>query len=479
MHPQHIQHYLAELQHEIRQPLHTIVQLCEELKLSYTDQQQQHIIQQIENLSFFISDVVQSQSHTKEAATFSLRKVFISLENLIHQKAKIKNIDVVINIAPSFPDVWYGHAHLYLQLLHNLVENAIKYTPSKGRVTLSIRKDHGLEIRVQDNGKGIPSSMQSIILQPFVQLNEEVEGQGLGWSIIRKIIKQLDGNWRMKSEEDSGTTIDIQIPTMEVEDQPIFPKNTQFKNVGRVSILIVEDHEINRKSIRQFIEQKNSTILILEAKNGEEALDLLQRHRFSCVLLDIQLPQISGIETIRRIRQQLGLQIPVIGMSAGSILQFMEEDYFHYFNDYLEKPFSPDMLLEKITSYINSFYMNKFSTVHQYINLSYLNLMADDDQHMKKLMLSMLLDEIPAEIKKMNLLYQQEEWDDLRRVSHKMKTTLSFVGNELLTITNQSIERIVKAQADLAELPDLFGILNEMFPKVIEELREVHNACQV
>ncbi|MEM0992512.1 MAG: Hpt domain-containing protein [Bacteroidota bacterium] len=121
--------------------------------------------------------------------------------------------------------------------------------------------------------------------------------------------------------------------------------------------------------------------------------------------------------------------------------------------------------------------MNKLSTIHQYINLSYLNLMADEDQQMKKLMLSMLLDEIPKEIEKMNHLYHQEEWDELRRVSHKMKTTLSFVGNELLTTTNRSIGNIVKAQENLAKLPDLFGILNELFPKVMEELKEVHDAC--
>lgn len=89
----------------------------------------------------------------------------------------------------------------------------------------------------------------------------------------------------------------------------------------------------------------------------------------------------------------------------------------------------------------------------------------------------MLLDEIPKEIEKMNHLYHQEEWDELRRVSHKMKTTLSFVGNELLTTTNRSIGNIVKAQENLAKLPDLFGILNELFPKVMEELKEVHDAC--
>ena len=113
----------------------------------------------------------------------------------------------------------------------------------------------------------------------------------------------------------------------------------------------------------------------------------------------------------------------------------------------------------------------------QHINLSYLEMMADDDLSMKRLMLEMLLDELPKEINKMNVHYQCHEWDELRRVSHKMKTTVSFVGNKFLTKTNSSIGNIVKSQQQLEKLPDLFGILNDLCPKIVEEINAIYSEC--
>ena len=114
---------------------------------------------------------------------------------------------------------------------------------------------------------------------------------------------------------------------------------------------------------------------------------------------------------------------------------------------------------------------------HRFINLSYLDLMADGDLKMKKLMLEMLLKEIPSELDKMQQLYQQHNWSGLRRVSHKMKTTLSFIGNQSLSDANRSIEYIAKREDGLEQLPDFFGILKELSPKILIELRSVYEYC--
>lgn len=114
---------------------------------------------------------------------------------------------------------------------------------------------------------------------------------------------------------------------------------------------------------------------------------------------------------------------------------------------------------------------------HRFINLSYLNLMADGDLKMKKLMLEMLLKEIPSELSKMQQFYQQHNWSDLRRASHKMKTTLSFIGNQSLSDANRSIEYVAKREEGLEQLPDFFGILKELSPKILRELRSVYEFC--
>lgn len=119
---------------------------------------------------------------------------------------------------------------------------------------------------------------------------------------------------------------------------------------------------------------------------------------------------------------------------------------------------------------------NQMSKVYQYINLDYLDMMADGDNDMKKIMLGMLFEEMPLEIEKMQQLCEAKEWDELSSVSHKMKSTLSFVGNEEMTNANQALEIMAKAADEPEALPPLVNTLAEMWPKVKPELQTVHDS---
>ena len=112
----------------------------------------------------------------------------------------------------------------------------------------------------------------------------------------------------------------------------------------------------------------------------------------------------------------------------------------------------------------------------QFIDLSYLDLMADGDDEMKQTMIEMLLEEIPEEMEKMKTLQEAGNWKELREVSHKMKSTLSFIGNSIMTEANKRIEDIAKSEERLEELPNLLGILLEIYPSTLEELRLVEAA---
>ncbi len=114
---------------------------------------------------------------------------------------------------------------------------------------------------------------------------------------------------------------------------------------------------------------------------------------------------------------------------------------------------------------------------YRFINLDYMDLMTDGDVSMKKLMLEMLFEEIPKEIQKMGPLYADENYEELRQVSHKMKSTLSFVGNKEMTVANQTIEHNAKNRTDLQSIPSLLKTLEALYPKVISELQEEHKEC--
>jgi len=111
------------------------------------------------------------------------------------------------------------------------------------------------------------------------------------------------------------------------------------------------------------------------------------------------------------------------------------------------------------------------STTYQFINLSYLDLMSDGDEEMKATMIEMLLEEVPEEMSKMQDLYEAKDWKELREVSHKMKSTLSFIGNDAMTTANQQVEEIAKDGEGTDALPALLATLLEIYPKALEELK--------
>ena len=113
---------------------------------------------------------------------------------------------------------------------------------------------------------------------------------------------------------------------------------------------------------------------------------------------------------------------------------------------------------------------------YQHINLDYLDLMSDGDDDMKKVMIEMLLEEVPAEVSKMNELHEASDWNQLREVSHKLKSTLAFIGNPTLTDTNQKVEDIAKLAQGVEELPALLEIINSTYPNALEELKTVLTA---
>lgn len=108
---------------------------------------------------------------------------------------------------------------------------------------------------------------------------------------------------------------------------------------------------------------------------------------------------------------------------------------------------------------------------YEYINLDYMDMMSDGDNDMKKVMLDMLFDELPAEIAKMRALADAKDWRELMEVSHKMKSTLAFVGNPTMTQTNKDVESLTKAEEDLDRVPALVGELEGLAPKAIAELK--------
>ena len=111
------------------------------------------------------------------------------------------------------------------------------------------------------------------------------------------------------------------------------------------------------------------------------------------------------------------------------------------------------------------------SNMYQFINLEYMELMADNDSSMKKIMLEMLLDELPEELQKMHSLLESENWGELGNVSHKMKSTLAYVGNDTMTVANKTVETLCKAVQDVELIPELVNTLQKNYELILPELQ--------
>ena len=115
---------------------------------------------------------------------------------------------------------------------------------------------------------------------------------------------------------------------------------------------------------------------------------------------------------------------------------------------------------------------------YNYINLEYLDLMSDGDMDMKKVMIDMLLEEVPTEIEKLAQMEQANDWNQLKEVSHKLKSTLAFIGNSTMTTSNERVEEIAKTVTGVEELPALINTLMETYPHALEELRSVSTVLE-
>ena len=252
----------------------------------------------------------------------------------------------------------------------------------------------------------------------------------------------------------------------------------------QVNILLVEDHKLNQIVAKRTLEKEFENIVVSIADNGQIAIDMFTANEYDLILMDIQMPVMNGYEATEYIRTKFTepkRSIPIFAMTAHAHMAKDQKFKEYGMDDCVLKPFEPEDLFTKIAEYLNKpsgdnhqSDMEPNNGTPKYIDLSYMELMSDGDIEMKRLMLELLFEEPLEEIKKMQKLYSSENWTDLKAVSHKMKSTLAFVGNDELTNTNKAIEKISMENSGMNKLPALITLLQETYEKALVELKREH-----
>lgn len=347
--------FLATMSHEIRTPLNGILGMARLLEHSTLDTQQQECVEAIASsgrvLNNLLGDVldlsrIEAGKLELEPADFELHRLVDGLFVLLAPQAAAKQLQFITEVADDVPHRLHGDVNRLHQILLNLLNNAIKFT-SAGRVVLLVRclalegDAVRLEFAVSDTGIGIAPEMQLRLFRAFEQADSSITrrfgGTGLGLAICKHLTEAMGGNIALESRPGAGSTFRVVLPLRLGSDAPA-PAVPPLHS-ARLHVLLAEDQEINRKVAAGLLRQQGCRVSF--AANGREALEALHSDDFDVVLMDVQMPEMDGIEAAQRIRQlpdRRKAQIPIIALTAHVMQEDVERFLAAGMNAVVEKP---------------------------------------------------------------------------------------------------------------------------------------------
>ena len=366
--------FLANMSHEIRTPMNGILGFSELLRDPFiTDEEKETYIKIINSngkqLLKLIDDIIDIAKIEAEQLSISksyaylntiMDDIYLQFKQEQHRLNK-EHINFTINKQKDDPQIYTDTIRLK-QILSNLLNNAFKFTDKGfikvGYEAIKINKIPYFRFFVSDSGIGIPEEKSSIIFKRFGQIktqnNKTYQGTGLGLSICKGLAKLLGGEIGFESTQNE-TTFYFTVPDkydsfVNNKKSIINDKKTILQKWDNIKILVVEDNTDNLEFLRTLLE-KNGAI-VLSARTGEEAVEIIkQDETIQIVLMDIQLPQMDGLETTQIIKA-INPDIPVIAQTAYALYDDCDICLKNGCDDYVPKPLKKDVLFEKINHYI-------------------------------------------------------------------------------------------------------------------------------
>lgn len=344
--------FVANISHEMRTPLNGVIGLTQ-LALELTDDPEvaEHLrIAQLSarGLLSLINDVldfskIEAGGMPILHAVFELRPLLRDLRSLFAPEATRRDLELEVVVADNLPDWVLADEDRLRQVLVNLIGNALKFTLS-GRVTISV--DHGgetLRFSVADTGIGIPADKQALIFEAFQQGDNSTSrrygGTGLGLTISKRLVENMGGGLELESAPGKGSTFTFTLhaPSTSPAVQGSIPVNEPSARPMR--ILVAEDNRVNQHLILALLKKLGHSAEV--ACNGIQALSALSGGTFDIVLMDIQMPELDGLQTTARIREcehQTNEHLPIVALTARAMPGDRELFLHSGMDDYLEKP---------------------------------------------------------------------------------------------------------------------------------------------
>jgi len=365
--------FLAHMSHELRTPLNGIMGMTTLALRSATDpvqiDQLNKSVKATRHLFSIINDIldlsrIESGRMSLEPKQFSLIQTMTDTLRMHEEHAKGKGLGITLNIAPDIPDQLYGDDLRLKQMVINFIDNAIKFS-DHGTIRIDVKAVASekprflIRIEVSDEGIGLTEEQQTRLFRPFSQVElpnmRKSGGTGLGLSITKRLAQLMDGDVGVSSIPGKGSTFWL-TAHLERARPSSAPKlaatgtTTERLLAQRYRgerILIAEDDPLNQEVATTLLESVGLVPVI--ACNGRQAVELARNQRFALILMDIQMPEMDGLQASLLIRGEAEMvSVPIIAMTANAFEEDKQLCLDAGMDDHLAKPLEPDVLLEKV-----------------------------------------------------------------------------------------------------------------------------------
>jgi PAS domain S-box-containing protein len=493
--------FLATISHEIRTPLNVIMGMIREISRESLSPKQELFIKNAEVSSRHLLSIVnnvlditkiESGQLDLDMRTFNIREVINEAISIIDTSAGEKMLSIFSTVSDDVRKEYVGDSGRIRQILLNVLDNAVKFT-DEGSIYISCTSyisetgNSLLKVNITDTGTGIEEEVLKNIFSRFtntVDNKGKNKGAGIGLSVSYELAKLMDGDLTVSSMPGKGTTVELILPLHQSE--PAEGSKTEELPSADIlrgkKILLAEDSFLNRLVAVNALSFHG--IQVTEAVDGKDALEKLKGSHFDLILMDLQMPEMGGLEATGIIRKDMGLKIPIIALTANAFRSELERCLETGMNDYIIKPFEESRLVSVILRHISSTEANDKQRpggtdedAAKLYDLKLIHGMSRGNTGFVKQMITVFCDQIPEMVHEMKEFSLSGEYEKMSRLAHKVKPNLANFGIVSLEKEIKAIEMYNISETDQITLNDLISKVETITAMVriclLEELKNM------
>ena len=514
--------FLSSMSHEIRTPLNAIVGFSDCVRHATTLEEAKDNAKDIMNASNTLLEIVNGILDISKIeagkleitnSPYDAKELFSSLAKLIKPRMDEKGLDFQVYIAPDLPKVLYGDHTNVKKVVTNILSNASKYT-EHGFVRYEVNCVNNanrcrLIVSVEDSGRGIKKENIDKLFTKFQRLDEDrnttVEGTGLGLAITKQLVELMGGKVVVHTVYGEGSKFTI------ILDQPIEKESSLHKDTGPnlthldlsgYRILVVDDNTLNLKVASQLLKRYSALVECVDS--GYHCLEkIMSGEKYDIILLDDMMPKMSGVETLKKLKDVQGFSIPVVALTANAITGMREKYIGDGFDDYLAKPIEKDEMVRVFATLLHLkdsqtgelFHTTELLDVSESVNTSdassseqvynedYLRNHGVDIDHALELLGDMemyhmtlhdYLEEIDEKLSNLKKYLEEKDMENYAILVHSMKSDAKYLG--FMSFADIAYQHELKSkEKDFTYCKDHFEELEKELHKFLDIAREYNN----